>query len=91
MPLYVSPIFLFQSHKVGVGDDNDSGLPADELSASLATLESISATLDADCVRYNRGRTEKFSNKHSYKEGGGAQKTLWPPPPLILWMKQFEC
>jgi len=37
--------------EVGVGDDSDAGLPEDELEASMATLESIGATLDADCVR----------------------------------------
>ena len=38
--------------KVGVGDDNENGLLEDELNAAIATLESISSTLDADCVRY---------------------------------------
>ena len=37
--------------QVGVGDDNENGLLEDELQAAIATLESISSTLDADCVR----------------------------------------
>lgn len=37
--------------EVGVGDDHENGLLEDELQAAIATLESISSTLDADCVR----------------------------------------
>ncbi len=44
---WISLIFL----QVGVGDDNENGLLEDELNAAIATLESISSTLDADCVR----------------------------------------
>jgi len=50
--------------EVGVGDDSDAGLPTDELEASMATLESISATLDADCVRLRE------------KDGEGGKKSV---------------
>lgn len=36
--------------EIGVGDEEDSGLDSDEYAASVASLQSLAATLDADCV-----------------------------------------
>lgn len=36
--------------EIGVGDSEDNGIDADEYAASLATLQSLAATLDAECV-----------------------------------------
>jgi len=50
--------------EVGVGEDSDSGLSEEDLQASLATLESISASLNADCVRLRE------------KQGEGGKKSV---------------
>jgi len=50
--------------EVGVGEDSDCGLPEDDLKASMATLESISSALDADCVRLRE------------KQGEGGKKSV---------------
>lgn len=36
--------------EIGVGDSEENGLAVDEYAASLATLQSLAATLDAECV-----------------------------------------
>lgn len=36
--------------EIGVGDSEDNGIDPDEYAASLATLQSLAATLDAECV-----------------------------------------
>jgi len=49
--------------EVGVGDDSDAGISEPDLKASLATLESIAATLDAECTRLREKSYE--AGKHS--------------------------
>lgn len=44
---------------VGVGDNEDNGIEPDEYAASVATLQSIVATLDADCVELRQRPSEK--------------------------------
>lgn len=43
----------------GVSDGSDSGLDAEEYAASLATLQSLAATLNADCVELRTGKGEQ--------------------------------
>lgn len=40
-------------------DDGESGLKEDEYDASVATLQSLAATLDADCVLLRQRKTEQ--------------------------------
>ena len=44
---------------IGIGDDGgDNGLDSDEYAASLATLQSLATTLDADCVELRQRKSE---------------------------------
>lgn len=45
--------------EVGIGDGEDNGIDTDEFAASVATLQSIVATLDADCVELRQRPSEK--------------------------------
>lgn len=46
--------------ELGVGEDgSDSGLDAGEMAASVATLQSLATTVNADCVELRTGRGEK--------------------------------
>lgn len=45
--------------EVGIGDGEDNGIDADEYAASVATLQSIVATLDANCVELRQRPSEK--------------------------------
>lgn len=40
-------------------DDGESGLKEDEYDASVATLQSLAATLDADCVLLRQRKGEQ--------------------------------
>lgn len=40
-------------------DGSDNGLDAEEYAASLATLQSLATTLDADCVELRQRKSEK--------------------------------
>lgn len=44
---------------IGIGNGEDNGLEPDEYAASLATLQSLAATLDADCVELRQRPSEK--------------------------------
>lgn len=44
---------------IGIGDGEDNGLESDEYDASVATLQSLAATLDADCVELRQRPAEK--------------------------------
>lgn len=44
---------------IGVGDSEENGLDPEEYAASLATLQSLATTLDADCVELRRRPSEK--------------------------------
>lgn len=44
---------------IGIGNGEDNGLDPDEYAASLATLQSLAATLDADCVELRQRPSEK--------------------------------
>jgi GTPase len=47
-------------YELGTGEDgSDSGLAPDEYAASLATLQSLAATLNADCVELRQRKGEK--------------------------------
>lgn len=46
-------------YEIGTGVSDDSGLEDDEYSSSLATLESLATTLNADCVELRKLKTEK--------------------------------
>lgn len=46
--------------EIGIGEDgSDNGLDVDEYAASLATLESLADTLNADCVELRQRKSEK--------------------------------
>lgn len=54
-------------YEIGIGEDaSDSGLDADEYAASLATLQSLAATLNADCVELRLRRGEKGTTVGQY-------------------------
>lgn len=42
-----------------VADEGESGLLEDEYAASVATLQSLASTLDADCVLLRQSKVEK--------------------------------
>lgn len=44
---------------IGVGDGVDNGIDIDEYAASVATLQSLVATLDADCVELRQRPSDK--------------------------------
>lgn len=44
---------------VGIGDGEDNGIDPDEFAASVATLQSLAATLNADCVELRQRPSEK--------------------------------
>lgn len=47
-------------YEIGVGEDgSDNGLDPDEYAASLATLQSLAATIDADTVELRQRKNEK--------------------------------
>jgi len=47
-------------YELGVGEDaSDNGLDSEEYLASLATLQSLAATLNADCVELRQRKGEK--------------------------------
>lgn len=47
-------------YELGIGEDgSENGLDADEYAASLATLQSLATTLNADCVELRRRKGEK--------------------------------
>uniref|UniRef100_A0A1B0EVS3 Uncharacterized protein n=2 Tax=Phlebotomus papatasi TaxID=29031 RepID=A0A1B0EVS3_PHLPP len=47
-------------YEIGMGDDGgDCGLDPDEFAASLATLQSLATTLDADCVELRQRKADK--------------------------------
>lgn len=47
-------------YEIGIGEDgSDSGLEPEEYSASLATLQSLATTLNADCVELRQRKGEK--------------------------------
>lgn len=46
-------------YEVGIGDSEDNGLEPDEFAASVATLQSLAATLNADCVELRQRPSEK--------------------------------
>lgn len=45
--------------EIGIGNGEDNGIDADEYAASEATLQSIVATLDANCVLLRQRPSEK--------------------------------
>lgn len=45
--------------EIGIGDSEDNGIEPDEYAASVATLQSLAATLNADCVELRRRPSEK--------------------------------
>lgn len=45
--------------EVGIGDGEDNGLEPDEYAASVATLQSLATTLDADCVELRQRPSDK--------------------------------
>lgn len=44
---------------IGVGNGEDNGIDLDEYAASVATLQSLVATLDADCVELRQRPSDK--------------------------------
>lgn len=47
-------------YELGVGEDgSDSGLESEEYAASLATLQSLATTLNADCVELRQRKADK--------------------------------
>ncbi|GFR11855.1 GTP-binding protein 1 [Trichonephila clavata] len=46
-------------YNVGTGDDGSSGLSDEEMEASVATLESMATTLEADCVLLRKHKVEQ--------------------------------
>lgn len=54
-------------YEIGIGEDaSDAGLDPDEYAASLATLQSLAATLNADCVELRLRRGEKGTTVGQY-------------------------
>lgn len=54
-------------YEIGIGEDaSDAGLEPDEYAASLATLQSLAATLNADCVELRLRRGEKGKTVGQY-------------------------
>lgn len=54
-------------YEIGIGEDaSDTGLDIDEYAASLATLQSLAASLNADCVELRRRRGEKGTTVGQY-------------------------
>jgi GTPase len=54
-------------YEIGIGEDaSDSGLDVDEYAASLATLQSLAASLNADCVELRLRRGEKGATVGQY-------------------------
>lgn len=46
-------------YEIGISDGEDNGLEPDEFAASVATLQSLAATLSADCVELRQRPAEK--------------------------------
>lgn len=46
-------------YDVGTGDNGESGLTEEEMEASVATLQSMASTLDADCVLLRKHKVEQ--------------------------------
>lgn len=56
-------------YEIGTGLSDDSGLENDEYSSSLATLESLATTLNADCVELRKQKTENgFVGKYLIRQ-----------------------
>ena len=54
-------------YEIGIGEDaSDSGLDTEEYAASLATLQSLATSLNADCVELRRRRGEKGTTVGQY-------------------------
>lgn len=54
-------------YEIGIGEDaSDSGLDQEEYAASLATLQSLAATLNADCVELRLRRGERATTVGQY-------------------------
>ena len=54
-------------YEIGIGEDaSDSGLDTEEYAASLATLQSLATTLNADCVELRLRRGEKATTVGQY-------------------------
>lgn len=54
-------------YEIGIGEDaSDSGLDPEEYAASLATLQSLATTLNADCVELRQRRGDKGSTVGQY-------------------------
>lgn len=54
-------------YEIGIGEDaSDTGLDPEEYAASLATLQSLATTLNADCVELRQRRGEKGTNIGQY-------------------------
>lgn len=54
-------------YEIGIGEDaSDSGLDLEEYAASLATLQSLATTLNADCVELRKRRGEGGSTVGQY-------------------------
>ncbi|XP_031634585.1 GTP-binding protein 1 [Contarinia nasturtii] len=45
--------------EIGAGDNEENGLQSDEYAASVATLQSLAATLNADCVELRQRPSDK--------------------------------
>lgn len=46
-------------YNIGTGDDGSNGLSEEEMAASVATLESMASTLEADCVLLRKHKVEQ--------------------------------
>lgn len=46
-------------YEIGIDDGEDNGLEPDEFAASVATLQSLATTLNADCVELRQRPSEK--------------------------------
>lgn len=54
-------------YEIGIGEDaSDTGLDPDEYAASLATLQSLAATMNADCVELRLRRGERGTTIGQY-------------------------
>lgn len=45
--------------EIGIGDGEDNGLEPDEYAASVATLQSLATTFNADCVELRQRPSDK--------------------------------